>query len=62
MVVIGPAGAGPRGRQQRRELGPLAIGEFMSLHNVIRHRRHSFAHMPYAIGPKLSESGRCQVN
>ena len=46
MGVIGPAGPGPRRRQQRRELSPLGVGEFMSLHNIILPRRSRFAHTP----------------
>ena len=46
MVVIGPAGAGLRGRQQRRQLSPLGVGEFMSLHNIILPHRSLFAHTP----------------
>ena len=46
MVVIGPAGPGPRRRQQRRQLSPLGVGEFMSLHNIILPHRSLFAHTP----------------
>ena len=46
MVVIGPAGPGPRRGQQRRQLCPLGVGEFMSLHNIILPRRSLFAHAP----------------
>jgi hypothetical protein len=46
MVVIGPAGPGPRGGQQRRQLSPLGVGEFMSLHNIILPHRSLFAHTP----------------
>src|SRR5581483_8224186 len=32
MVLVGPAGPRPLGRQQRRELGPLSVGKFMASH------------------------------
>jgi hypothetical protein len=46
MILIGAARPRFPGREQRRELSPLGVGEFMSSHNIILPRRSYFAHTP----------------